>query len=184
MVEAALRPGDVAIDATAGNGHDTVALARAVGPEGLVYAFDVQAAALQQTDDRLRDHNLRPRVDLIRTGHEQMQKEVGEWNWREIGAVMFNLGYLPGHGSDLTTTPDTTIPALNAALSLLRPGGVITVVAYTGHEGGTAEAQAVDDWAAHRSQQTTRALSYRFVNQDNDPPRLVAIEKRADRGAG
>jgi len=182
-VEAALRPGDVAIDATAGNGHDTVALARAVGAGGLVYAFDVQGEALHQTEMRLREHDLRGRVDLIRAGHEQMTTHVSEWNWREVGAVTFNLGYLPGHDSDITTTPETTIPALDAAYALLRPGGVITVVVYTGHEGGAAEAQAVDQWAAGLAQETTRALSYRFVNQENDPPRLLAIERRADLGA-
>lgn len=182
-VEAALRPGDVAIDATAGNGHDTVALARAVGADGRVYAFDVQAAALRQTQIRLSDTGLSGRVDLIHAGHEQMTSRVGEWTWGEVGAVTFNLGYLPGHDSDRTTTPETTIPALNAALSLLRPGGVITVVVYTGHAGGAAEARAVDDWAAGLPQEQVRALSYRFVNQENDPPRLLAVETRAEPGA-
>ena len=79
---------------------------------------------------------------------------------------------------------NTTIPALDAAMGVLRPGGVATVVLYTGHEGGADEAEAVDEWAAALPQEQFRALSYRFVNQRNDPPRLVAVEKRADGEAG
>ena len=90
---------------------------------------------------------------------------------------MFNLGYLPGSDGTLTTTPSTTLPALDAARRLLRPGGVMTIVVYTGHEGGRAEADAVDRWAAALPQARFQALSYRFVNQQNDPPRLVAVEK-------
>ena len=93
---------------------------------------------------------------------------------------MFNLGYLPGSSSSLTTAPETTIPALDATVEVLRPGGVVTVVLYTGHEGGEEEAAAVDEWAAELPQTQFQALSYQFVNQQNNPPRLVAVGKRSD----
>ena len=174
----ALTAGDVAVDATVGNGHDTVVLARAVGGEGSVFGFDVQAEAIDRTRDRLEEHGLRASVDLIHAGHEHMETQLPDRVHGAVGAMMFNLGYLPGSASDRTTTPDTTLRALDAATTVLRPGGVITVVLYTGHEGGPEEAKAVDAWAAGRPQERFRVLSYRFVNQRNNPPRLVAVEKR------
>lgn len=180
LAERALDAGDVAVDATVGNGHDTLALVRAVGSRGRVVGFDVQAEAIEQTRSRLASEDVEAEVDLVQTGHEEMESHLARDLMGAVGAVTFNLGYLPGSASDLTTTPETTIPGLNAALRLLRPGGVTTVVVYTGHEGGETEAEAVDDWAAGLPQKQFQALSYRFVNQQNDPPRLVAVEKRAD----
>ncbi|MFB6248929.1 MAG: class I SAM-dependent methyltransferase [Salinibacter sp.] len=177
----ALSSGDTAVDATVGNGHDTVGLARAVGRDGQVVGFDVQAEAIAATRDRLAGEGLGTRVDLIRAGHETMEEHVPDNRHGRVGAVMFNLGYLPGGDASLTTTPRTTLPALDAALRLLRPEGVLTAVLYTGHEGGAEEAEAVEGWAQALPRAQGEALSYRFVNQQNDPPRLIAVEKQ---GAG
>lgn len=179
LVTRALEPGSVAVDATVGNGHDTVALARSVGATGRVFGFDVQAQAIDSTRSRLAANAISAEVDLIQGGHEELERHLPEDVHGQIGAVTFNLGYLPGSASDLTTTPDTTIPALEATLRVLRPGGIATIVLYTGHEGGTEEAEAVDSWAADLPQELFQVLSYRFVNQQNDPPRLVAVEKRS-----
>jgi predicted methyltransferase len=173
----AIRDGGVAVDATVGNGHDTAVLARAVGEEGTVFGFDVQPEALRATRSRLASDGLADRVALVEAGHETMAQQVPEAVHGRVEAVTFNLGYLPGSDSPLTTSPSTTLPALDAAVRLLRPGGVATVVVYTGHEGGDEEAAAVDAWAADLPQARFEALSYRFVNRRNDPPRLVAVEK-------
>lgn len=180
LVKRALEPGDVAVDATVGNGHDTLVLAQTVGTNGQVYGFDVQAEAIDQARDRLTSAGVYDHVDLLKTGHEAMGRHLPSVHHGKVGAVMFNLGYLPGSTSSLTTSPETTLPALNDALELLRPGGVVTIVVYTGHEGGAEEAAAVDAWAADLPQRDMHALSYRFVNQGNHPPRLVAVEKRTD----
>jgi hypothetical protein len=37
-----LQPGDVAVDATCGNGHDSLFMAQAIGPTGELHAVDVQ----------------------------------------------------------------------------------------------------------------------------------------------
>lgn len=178
LANGALGPGDVAVDATIGNGHDTVVLCQAVGNDGSVFGFDVQAAAIEETKRRLEGLSVTPDVDLFNVGHEQMAEHLPPDVRGSVGAITFNLGYLPGSDSSLTTGPETTIPALRAAVDVLRPGGVVTVVMYTGHEGGPDEAEAVDRWARALSQEDAHALSYQFVNQKNDPPRLVAIEKR------
>ncbi|PSQ95141.1 MAG: hypothetical protein BRD55_11495 [Bacteroidetes bacterium SW_9_63_38] len=176
----ALRPGSVAVDATIGNGHDTLVLAQAVGANGRVHGFDVQAPALEQTRARVRAEGGSDRVSLHRVSHEHMGRYVPDAVHGAVDAVTFNVGYLPGSESNLTTTPETTLPALDTALALLRPGGIITAVLYTGHEGGAVEAEAVHEWAAGLTQERAEVLSYRFVNQTNAPPRLLAIEKKGD----
>lgn len=169
----------MAIDATIGNGYDTLFLARQVGPTGHVYGFDVQKDALAATRQRLEDAGAEAPVTLIQAGHEAMTAHVPETSAQQMGAVMFNLGYLPGSDKRCITRPETTLPALDAAVQLVRPGGVITVVLYVGHEGGAREAEAVEAWAKALDQQQYQVLSYRFINQQNDPPRLLAVEKCA-----
>lgn len=102
QVAEVLREGDRAVDATAGNGWDTLFLARLVGPDGRVYAFDIQQAALDETAALLRKNKLLERVDLIHAGHEAMASYVKE----PVAAVMFNLGYLPGGDHSIVTRPD------------------------------------------------------------------------------
>lgn len=178
IVGSVLRPGDVAVDATAGNGHDTVRLARSVGRDGQVYGFDVQEEALRRTRERLEAEGMAERVTLFQRGHETMRETLPEEVHGQIHAVMFNLGYLPGSDKICITRPETTIPALRATLALLSEGGVVTVVLYSGHEGGQREAEAVRVWMTELDQETFHVLSYRFVNQQNNPPELFVIEKR------
>ena len=144
-----LAPGDAAIDATAGNGHDTLFLAQAVGAAGEVHAFDVQAAALAASATRLDAAGVRERVTLHHAGHETMLARLPALRGR-VAAITFNLGYLPGGDHALTTLPATTLAALEQALALLRPGGLLSVLAYRGHPGGQEEAEAVAAWLAER----------------------------------
>jgi len=175
-----LEPGGLAIDATVGNGHDTVFLLQEVGPGGRVIGFDVQADALTATRERVRSRtpDASDRLRLVHAGHETMTNHLDADALGAVGAIMFNLGYLPGGDHSVTTQPATTRRALAASLDLLRPGGVLTIVAYPGHEGGDAVAEAVADWAASLPEDDVLALSYRFSNQTGDPPRLYAVEKR------
>ncbi|RMG35512.1 MAG: methyltransferase domain-containing protein [Gammaproteobacteria bacterium] len=141
-----LGEGDWAIDATAGNGHDTLFLARAVGPSGRLAAFDIQEEAIANTHQRLAQEGLPARVVLHQAGHERMAEQLGP-GWRgRAAAVTFNLGYLPGGDHAKTTLPMTTLAALDQALALLRAGGLLSVIAYRGHPGGKAEADAVTAW--------------------------------------
>lgn len=143
-----LTAGDLAIDATVGNGHDTLFLARAVGAGGTVYGFDIQEAALDTAYRRLQEEGLAGRVSLYHAGHEAMAVVLPASVQGRVKAVMFNLGYLPGGDKARTTGIHTTLAALEQARSLLAPGGAISVLAYTGHPGGRDEAEAVKAWAA------------------------------------
>ncbi len=154
-VAAVLRHGDLAIDATLGNGHDALFLARAVGAAGRVIGFDIQPAALNATRDRLAAAGLADRVELHQAGHEHLADYL--CGRPAPTAVMFNLGYLPGADKSCITRPETTRQALSAAWAALRPGGIISTLVYVGHPGGTTELAAVQDWLDTRNDP---ALSY------------------------
>lgn len=141
-IKATVRDGDWAIDATAGNGYDTQFLAELVGTSGRVFAFDIQELAINNTRCRLEDAAL-GNVELIHGDHSQMGLRLPSEAVGKISAVMFNLGYLPGGDKQLTTQPPSTHEAITQAIALLKPDGVMTILAYTGHDGGASEAASV-----------------------------------------
>lgn len=174
-----LRPllgeGDRAVDATAGNGHDAAFLARQVGPTGRVYAFDIQEDALYGTRSRLEAENLQDRVELLHVGHQRLDEALPPSVRGTVAAAMFNLGYLPGGIKTIVTRPDTTIEALERTMRVLRPGGMVTVVAYRGHPGGLEESRAVVEWASQLDALTRQVLRYEFLNTRDPSPFLLAI---------
>lgn len=174
MIAEALYPGARAVDATMGNGGDTKRLCEMVGETGRVYAFDVQAEAVSRTRERLAEAGLLDRATLFHAGHERMAECVPE----PVDAVVFNLGWLPGAAHAVTTRVETTLQAVNAALSLLKPRGLLTVCAYPGHEEGARELSALTDWAASLDARRFDALAKHYLNQSNCPPQLIAVRKR------
>ncbi|GIP34451.1 class I SAM-dependent methyltransferase [Paenibacillus sp. J2TS4] len=174
-----LQPGDIAVDATVGNGVDTLFLAERVGPSGQVYGFDIQPQALRKAAERMDRHMGSPHpVQWIEASHALMKQCIPTGCHGKVGAIMFNLGYLPGSDHATITVPESTLPALDASLELLRPGGVITIALYTGHAGGEQEAAEVEQWAAQLPQQTCQVLKYELINQRNHPPYLIAVAKK------
>lgn len=139
-----VRPGDRMVDATAGNGNDTLFLASVAGKTGLVYAFDIQQDALQATRQRLDAYGAPSEVRLIHDSHENMKIHTRS-DWGALSVIMFNLGYLPGGDHLLTTQATPTCKAILQAHEGLRPGGLLSVMFYPGHEEGTREAVAVAD---------------------------------------
>ena len=127
-----VRPGDHVIDATMGNGHDTLMLARLVGEEGHVTGFDVQEAAVASSRRLLEENGVLDCCTLHVLGHEHMAEVVTG----PVRAVMFNLGWFPGGDKTVTTHWETTSQALLQAMALLEPRGICTVCAYPGHAAG------------------------------------------------
>jgi len=172
-VRRVVKPGDTTIDATAGNGHDSVFLARLVGSGGRLLAFDVQTAAVEATRAALREWGLDDgRAELFHESHGELACRAGN---DPVAAVMFNLGYLPGGDHRLITRPESTLAALEMALGVLRPGGILTVVAYPGHPGGDAEATAVIDWTRRLDPARWPTGIVRVHNTARPAPVLVAV---------
>lgn len=176
FIDKIVNPGDTVIDATMGNGYDTLYLAKLVGNAGKVYAFDVQEEALKSTKKKVERDNLQGYVELILDGHENMDKYVKE----EVSCILFNLGYLPRAKHNIITKPETTLQALEKSLNLLKPNGVISVAIYTGHEGGMDEKNEVCQYLNNLDQNYYNVLHMNFTNQVNNPPELILVEKKGE----
>ena len=163
-----ITPEDIVVDATMGNGYDTLFLAKLAKQ---VYAFDIQEQALEKTSQRIQEAGL-TNVDLILQGHETVDEYV-----TEVKAAIFNLGYLPSADKSIITQPQTTLEALEKLCHMLVKGGRIAIMIYYGHEGGDIERDAVLEFVSQLPQQEYTATIYRTLNQINNPPFLVMIEK-------
>lgn len=167
--------GDIVVDATVGNGSDTVLLAKLVGSNGKVYGFDLQQQAIETTTKKLIYTNLHPQVELYQQGHETVGDIISPDT--PISGAVFNLGYLPKSDKSIITKSKTTLKAISTLLPLLRKGALLLIVVYYGHEGGEEEKDAVLEYVAQLPQKEYSTLKYEFVNQQNHPPFLLAIEK-------
>lgn len=173
IVKARVQPGDRVVDATVGNGFDTLFLATRVGTTGRVDGFDIQESAISSTKARLGDDL--PVFFHLR-GHEEMAAVVAPG----VSAVMFNLGYYPSGDKTIITHPDTTIPALDAALNLLASNGLLTIVIYPGHRGGAEEASRIEAWVDTLEPDRFRVIHYgpRGKQVGTPPPYLIAVARK------
>ena len=168
-----LSEGDSAVDATMGNGHDTEALCRLVGPSGRVYAFDIQPQAVENTRLRLLEAGLADRASLFCLGHEHLAEAVPV----PVRAVMFNLGWLPGGDHGITTLLPTTLSAVEQALSLLLPGGVLVLCAYPGHPEGAREKESLISFFSSLPPLRYNVLRQVFLNAGPGAPECFVVQK-------
>ncbi len=168
LLKAVIAEGDRVIDATVGNGHDTRFLAECVGASGSVQGYDVQQAALDSA--KLRVAELSGRVEFFLESHAGMAAHAEQGS---VAAVMFNLGYLPGEDHHLTTETYETLKALEVAGTLLKVGGVLSVVCYPGHLAGAAEAVAVEAWMTARVALGWQVSKYGAVGTRRPAPFLL-----------
>lgn len=161
-----LREGDVAVDFTMGNGNDTLFLSKAVGESGRVFAFDIQEDALASTREHLIANGAPENYTLICASHHRVKEFVNE----PIKAGMFNLGYLPRSGRKaVTTMRETTMPAVEAALELLAPDGVLIVAIYPGHEEGALEGEMLRKYFAGLSKYRICPSEFKILNSPTSP---------------
>ncbi len=176
FIHPALKNGSIAVDATAGNGHDTLFLAENVG-QGQVYSMDIQDTALEKTSEALKSAGLLDRVTLIKRGHQEMDRLVPG----QADAVMFNLGYLPGSDRSVMTMPGTTGDGLKAALKILSPGGRVSVLVYTGHPGSVVEARVVGEILAPLDHTEFTVQKMVFWNSRKNSPELFFITRSGEK---
>ncbi|TYQ15391.1 UNVERIFIED_CONTAM: putative rRNA methylase [Acetivibrio alkalicellulosi] len=172
-IEKFVKEGDTVIDATCGNGSDTLFLAGLVGKTGKVFSFDIQEKAIEKTTKKLSNANLIDRVVIIKDGHENMDIYIN----KDVKAVMFNLGYLPRGDHNISTKSHTTICAVRKAMNFLVTGGIITIVIYCGGDSGFEEKEKVLDFLKDIDQKHFIVMKTDFINQSNWPPILICIEK-------
>ncbi len=174
-LEKIINKGDIVVDATMGNGYDTVFLSKLVGESGKVYSFDIQELALKSTSEKLEKESIK-NVELILDGHENILNYIKE----KISCVIFNLGYLPKGNHSIITKPNTTIKAINNSLNILKENGIVSICIYSGHVGGNEEKEEVYNFVRNLNQNDFNVLHTKFINQINNPPELILIEKKGN----
>lgn len=162
----------ISIDATMGNGHDTLFLAK---HSLKVYAFDIQEKALNATRTRLEKNKAIDNVSLIHAGHESMQQYINPDE--KVDAILFNLGYLPHADTSIITQKKNTITALNHALKLLSEKGIISILSYPGHTGGESEMQAIIDWYEQLDNSQFAISIIHSMHEKTNSPRLFTLQR-------
>ncbi len=175
LLREVIRPGDCVVDATAGNGLDTVFLAEAVGDGGKVIAIDIQAEAIESTRQRLKESQLENRVELHQASHADIGRLVADGS---VTVIVFNLGYLPGSDRALITQSETTLTALAASVVALKKGGVLAVVCYPDHAGGDDEASRVAGYL--RGLKNFRLAKYELLSTHRPSPFLLIAWKKSN----
>lgn len=168
-----INEGDTVVDATMGNGNDTVFLSELVGNTGKVYAFDIQEEALKNTAARLSQKNLSKRCVLICDSHDKMADYIRE----PIKLVMFNLGYRPGGDHSIATTGVSTMKAVYTALEKLVIHGLIILVIYHGGDSGFEERNYLLQELPKIDPESFAVMMTSYLNLSNNPPILVCIER-------
>ena len=165
--------GDCVIDATCGAGNDTLFLANLVGESGEVISFDIQKCAIDIASKKIQDNLKEHIVRFVNDGHENLDLYVN----KPVSAVVFNLGYLPKGNHSIATKHETTIIAIKKALNVLKKNGLVVVVIYSGGDSGFTEKENVLKYVSTLSQKEYNVMKVDFINQANNPPILVVIEK-------
>ncbi|RLL46458.1 methyltransferase domain-containing protein [Oceanobacillus piezotolerans] len=175
LLEESVAKGETVVDATCGNGNDTLFLSEVVGEKGHVLAFDIQEQAIAVTQEAITKEG-KTNISLIHDSHANIKTYLS--NEAELGGAIFNLGYLPRSDKSVITKPNSTIKAMDNILSLLKKGKLLILVVYHGHEGGKKEKQAILKHVAELKQNEYSVLRYGFINQKNNPPFIIAIQKK------
>lgn len=164
------------IDATCGNGGDTEFLCRLVGSEGHVLAMDVQPQAIASTRARLQRAGIgEARYTLVCDDHARLMSYAAP---ESADAVLFNFGWLPGAKHDVFSTAASSLPALEAALTALRHGGILGAVLYSGEGIGAEEKRAVLAWLQGLPIRQYTVLECRFGNWADTAPLPCFVLKK------
>lgn len=173
LISSHIDSNSIVVDATCGNGNDTLFLANEV-TNGQVYAFDIQEEAINSTKEKTNNYQ---NIHYYQTGHENAASIITKQH-KLIDASIFNLGYLPKGDKHITTNAHTTITAIKTLFDITKKGGIIVLVVYPGHPEGQIESNEVNTFVKNIKQEEAHVLQYQFINQKNNPPYIIAIEKR------
>ncbi len=176
-----IKPGDIVIDATCGNGHDALELAQLTLTDnlGVLHCIDVQDTAIQATKSRLSQELSLGQFERVHFHHQSHESFPPSILPHSVSLVCYNLGYLPGidrsqSSSILITKKDSSLSSLQAASDLLKPGGLLSVTAYPGHEGGDEETAAIQAYFKNFESNAWRVYEYSPLNRPKSPHLLLA----------
>ncbi|EPP34479.1 rRNA methylase family protein [Chlamydia ibidis] len=164
-----VRPGDLVVDATCGNGRDSLVLARILQGVGRLVVYDIQDYALENARKLFASTLSMQESSIIQL--KKMSHEFVE----EKGAKLFhyNLGYLPSGDKSITTLVASTIASIRRALDFVSDDGAITVVCYPGHEEGEKETREIIAFGETLSPKIWQVNLFRLINRTKAPQLIL-----------
>ncbi|MDD4343080.1 MAG: class I SAM-dependent methyltransferase [Eubacteriales bacterium] len=174
MIENLVKNGDTVVDATLGNGHDALFLGKLIGPEGKLLGFDIQNVAVKKSSKRMKDEGI-SNYSFINESHDKIDQYIDE-----ASAIVFNLGYLPGASREITTRGTTTLEAIKKSVKILKKPGLISIMFYTGHPGGTEEMDMVLSYVKELDKKEFDVLEFKHINGIKTAPFLLIIYKKGE----
>ncbi|MGX7349974.1 tRNA (mnm(5)s(2)U34)-methyltransferase [Dolosicoccus paucivorans] len=160
------------VDATLGKGNDTYYIAHHPKFQGHVYGFDIQSDAIALSKKKFENEDA-SMVTFIHDSHAKAKEYLPS----TIHGGIFNLGYLPGGDESITTLPESTLESIHQLLDRLEVKGQIILVVYWGHDNGKVEKEYLLKHLSQLNQYFYQVLTYQFINQINQPPFVIVIEK-------
>lgn len=170
-----VKPGGIYVDATMGNGHDTLFLCRIAGETGKVLAFDIQEKALQSTRQLLKEAGMEGKAELYLDSHVNMDQYLDEGT---ADGMYFNFGYLPGGDHNLATKADTSVEAIEKGLEILKKGGVMALCIYSGGDTGFEERDKILEYLKSLDAGKYVVIVNHYYNRGNNPPIPAFVIKK------
>ena len=176
-----VQKGDTLIDATCGNGHDTLKLCLLTLSlhKGKVYAIDIQKDAIKSTSHFLISHldpSLQQQVIIKNQCHSSFPSEIVPGS---VKLIVYNLGYLPGSDKKLTTEISTTLKSISQALNLLQKGGALSITCYPGHPEGKRELEEIIAFTTQLSPTEWSCCQHLWLNR-KQAPSLLLIQRSCE----
>jgi hypothetical protein len=114
-----------------------------------------------------------PRILYYRQSHVSFPADIRP---KSVSLIVYNLGYLPGGDSSITTSNDfdTTLISIGKALELIKKRGLLSITCYIGHEGGPEEDKAVRNYLSTLNEEIWRVFIHEPLNRIRSP-RLYTV---------
>ncbi len=161
-----------AVDMTVGNGNDIFNICSIIGKESHIYGFDILEEAINKSTEKLKIHK-NMNINLILDSHENIDNYIED----DLDLAIYNLGYLPKGNKNITTDYNTVINSLNKVFKILNKNGIILITFYPGHKSGKLESIEIEKYLKTKDQKKYRILKFDFINQVNNPPYVIVIER-------
>ena len=174
FIQRHLPRGGFAIDATAGNGGDTLLLCETVGKEGRVLAMDIQPQAVENTQKLLAEKGWQENAQVVLDSHANLLQYTQP---ESADCVVFNFGWLPGGSHEIFTQKESSLEAIRQGLECLKPGGIMSLCVYYGRNNGYEERDAILDYVRGLDHRRYTVMVVEFANRINDPPIPIWIVK-------
>jgi hypothetical protein len=173
--KAHLKPGDRAVDATCGNGHDTLVLSQILlsDPRSAVFGYDIQSAAIEKTRQLLQTHLSEEQMQQVHLFHQSHAEIEGG----SVQLIVYNLGYLPGGDKTIVTQVETTLKSVEYALSLLETKGALSITCYPGHEEGEREERALLEFFEKMPSSEASVCYHKWLNRPRSPTLLWVVKE-------